>query len=87
MGQPYAAVISSRKAVISSRKAVISRRRAMLALLAALIIVALGAPPRASAFSQSFCGVLVDDNTWCWSPAPEHSFNFVSNTYPSASTL
>lgn len=31
--------------------------------------------------------MLVDDNTWCWGPAPEHSFNFVSNTYPSTNTL
>ena len=54
---------------------------ALIAIAGTLVLAA-----TAGAYSQDFCGRLVAPNDPCFS-AGYHSYNIVSNTYPSASTL
>lgn len=63
----------------------IAHRAAVVAACACLGLVALGASS-ASAFTNSYCGVLISASTWC-GDGSNHSYNFNSATYNGAGNV
>jgi hypothetical protein len=63
----------------------IPHRAAFVAALAVLATMAWGAPG-AAAFTNSYCGVLINEGTWC-GDGSNHSYNYNRATYTGAGNV